>query len=97
MCALGKHQEGEDVRPPRRGRHLDGSVTAAVAKTPRARLMENIKTKAAELRAEVADSDPQQIEMEQFLAQYEPLPPGVDQLPDHVIDDTKRPYWVDMP
>ena len=50
MCSLGRHQEGDDIRPPRRGRHSDGSASAALAATPRETLAARRKKMRAELK-----------------------------------------------
>jgi hypothetical protein len=103
MCSLGRHQEDDDIRPPRRRRHSDGTSSAILAATPAATLRERKKVKTAELARILADEQPDlQFSQDEFLNSHEPLPPGVDQLPDHLIAEaTERatenmPYWSRM-
>lgn len=95
MCSLGRHQEGDDIRPPR-SRRLDGSVTAAVEKAPRAVLAEQYAKKHAELKREVTDeAEPP---LDQFQLNFEPLPPGLDQLPAYAEEEpAPQPFWARMP
>lgn len=99
MCSLGRHQEGEDVRPSRRRRHLDGSAAVALADTPDETLAQRRVAKHAQLKAEVAGNVAVPLDADQFQMNFEPLPPGVEQLPDHLVDHEPyrdpRNWWSD--
>lgn len=101
MCSLGHHQEGEDVKPTRARRRSDGSMTEAVAREPGDTLVKRREAKTAQLRSEMDGVEAAPMEPDQFQMQFEQLPPGVEQLPDHLTAEAiacdKRPYWVDMP
>ena len=95
MCSLGRHQEADDIRPARRRRHLDASARAALAEVPRETLADRRKNKHAELAADLGDAGAP-LDDDQFQMNFEPLPPGTEQLPDCMIEDRKVPYWVDI-
>ena len=83
MCSLGKHQEGDDVKPPRARRHSDGSMTEVVRRTPRATLAEAKANKTAQLQGEIAAAQDVPFEPDMEAGQYEPIPPDQQQLPDY--------------
>jgi hypothetical protein len=75
MCSLG-HHDGPDVpaKPPRR--HTDGSVTRAIAKTPRKALTGRLAEKTAQLRAEIAATEADDLAAQHGISdQLELLPP----------------------
>jgi hypothetical protein len=92
MCSLGHHDHAEDVaapnvRPPRAPRrHLEGTWTRIVAEMPRAVREENRTTIHARLEAELAGNVTAAAPFQgDFHEHMEPLPPGTEQLPDHLI------------
>lgn len=95
MCSLGHHDHAEDMaapnakpaRAPRR--HLDGMHSAILASMPRAMRKENRTRIHAQLLAEVSgqvDTRPEPPIQDDFHAQFEMVPLGADQLPDHGVD-----------
>lgn len=96
MCSLsGQH---EDILYMPKRRHIAGGMTEAVAATPRKVLTERRGAKHAQLEAELApDAAPENEYAE--CEQMEMLPPGADQLPDHLInrepERDPRQWWVD--
>lgn len=95
MCSIG--HDGPDVpaRPPRR--HTDGSVTHAIAKTPRKVLALRKAEKTAELRAEIAATEADELAAQHGISdQLELLPPIADARPPLPVRGLPEPdslYW----
>lgn len=94
MCSLGHHDGPEALenrREPKRvaaerprRRHTDGSVTRAIANTPRTVLAKTKAEKTAELRADIAAAAADALAEQHGVSdslQLELVPPDMAQLP----------------
>lgn len=89
MCGLGRHQLEDDVPAPR---------TRARTRRPR---QSRTEQRAIQLRMNLALAEELNVlpagqakAQEEFAAQYELLPPGLDQIDDAAPAEDNRPYWA---
>lgn len=94
MCSLGRHQLDDDIPAPRIRRPAGARTISRKA------LREAAAKTKRQLEIETGHLDPAQaVAQEQFALQFEPLPPGADQIicADEGVPDHEIPYYARMP
>lgn len=89
MCSLGHHDHPDTVRAPRR--HLDNSASEAVRRMPRKTLKQRRADTAAQLRAEIATGEAEELARGHGVHQLELIPSDEAQLPARRVPHSRLP------